>query len=139
MFTTRIRPKMSVKPLATTKYSAAAVRPLSRVVRKSFGSLTAGPKVVPDAMKSTHTIGQRDEQHQEGATDEPDGTGECESVHGRRTYPNLERCCKCDYRESMIARSTTAATLRSNVAERAARCTSPIAIAGQPRWLIARV
>ena len=53
MFTTRMSPKISVKPLATTKYSAAAVRPLSSVMRKSFGSLTAGPKLVPDG----------DEQH----------------------------------------------------------------------------
>src|SRR3954454_19292042 len=57
MFTTRIRPKISVNPLATTKYSAAAVIPLSSVIRKSFGSLTAGPKLVPEAMNSTQMTG----------------------------------------------------------------------------------
>ena len=57
MFTTRMSPKMSVNPLATTKYSAAAVIPLSNVMKKSFGSLTAGPNVVPDAMNSTQITG----------------------------------------------------------------------------------
>ena len=57
MLTTRMRPKISVKPLATTKYSAAAVTPLISVIRKFLGSSMAGPKVVPDAMNSTHTIG----------------------------------------------------------------------------------
>ena len=38
MFTTRMRPKMRVrKPLATMKYNAAAVTPLSSVMRKSLG------------------------------------------------------------------------------------------------------
>src|SRR3954447_7990944 len=58
MLTTRMRPKISVKPLATTKYSAAAVRPLSSVIRKFFGSLTAEPKVAPLAMKSTQMTGR---------------------------------------------------------------------------------
>ena len=57
MLTTRMSPKISVKPLATTKYSAAAVSPLSSVMKKSFGSSTAGPKLVPDAMNRTQTIG----------------------------------------------------------------------------------
>ena len=58
MLTTRISPKMSVKPLATTKYSAAAVRPLSSVMRKSLGSSIAGPKLVPEAMNSTQMSGK---------------------------------------------------------------------------------
>ena len=58
MFTTRMSPNTSVKPLATTKYSAAAVRPFSSVMKKSFGSETAEPKLVPDAMNSTQTIGK---------------------------------------------------------------------------------
>src|SRR4051812_12901884 len=56
MLTTRMRPKISVNPLATTKYSAAAVSPLSSVIRKSLGSLTAEPKLVPDAMNRTQTM-----------------------------------------------------------------------------------
>ena len=48
---------MSVKPLATTKYSAAAVRPLSSVIRKSLGSLTAEPNVDPLAMNRTQMTG----------------------------------------------------------------------------------
>src|SRR3954469_11401651 len=56
MLTTRITPKISVNPLATTKYSAAAVSPLSSVIRKSLGSLTAEPKLVPEAMNSTQTM-----------------------------------------------------------------------------------
>ena len=62
MFTTRIRPKISVKPLATTKYRAAAVRPLSSVIRKSFGSETAGPKLVPDAMNRTQIDREDDDR-----------------------------------------------------------------------------
>ena len=38
MLTTRIRPKISVKPLATTKKSAASVTPLSVTTRNCFGS-----------------------------------------------------------------------------------------------------
>ena len=57
MLTTRIRPKISVNPLATMKYSAAAVSPLSSVIRKSFGSSTAEPKLVPDAMNRTQIAG----------------------------------------------------------------------------------
>jgi hypothetical protein len=52
-----MRPKIRVKPLATMKYSAAAVTPFSSVMRKSLGSETADPKVVPDAMNSTQTTG----------------------------------------------------------------------------------
>jgi hypothetical protein len=48
-----MRPKIRVKPLATMKYSAAAVTPFSSVMRKSLGSETADPKVVPDAMNRT--------------------------------------------------------------------------------------
>ena len=62
MLTTRISPKISVKPLATMKYSAAAVSPLSSVIRKSLGSLTAGPNVVPEAMNTTQMTGA-DDQH----------------------------------------------------------------------------
>ena len=35
MFVVRISPKIRVKPLATTKYSAASVTPLRTTVRKS--------------------------------------------------------------------------------------------------------
>src|SRR4051812_30761284 len=58
MFTTRISPKMSVKPLATTKYSAAAVSPFSSVMKKSLGSSIADPKLVPDAMNRTQMTGK---------------------------------------------------------------------------------
>ena len=58
MLTTRISPKISVKPLATTKYSAAAVSPLSSVMKKSLGSSIAGPKLVPEAMNSTQIAGK---------------------------------------------------------------------------------
>jgi len=57
MLTTRISPKIRVKPLATMKYRAAAVSPLSSVIRKSLGSLVAGPKLVPLAMNSTQIAG----------------------------------------------------------------------------------
>ena len=57
MLTTRISPKISVKPLATTKYSAAAVSPLSSVIRKSFGSLVAGPNDEPEAMNTIQMTG----------------------------------------------------------------------------------
>ena len=65
MLTTRMSPKISVNPLATTKYSAAAVSPLSSVIRKSFGSSTAGPKLVPDAMNSTQMTGSDEEREQD--------------------------------------------------------------------------
>src|SRR5262245_12013040 len=55
MLTTRIRPKMSEKPLATTNKSAASVRVLRTVTRKSLGLLMAGPKFVCGAQKRTHT------------------------------------------------------------------------------------
>ena len=58
MLTTRMSPKISVNPLATTKYSAAAVSPLSSVMRKSLGSETAEPKLVPEAMKRTQIAGK---------------------------------------------------------------------------------
>ena len=58
MLTTRMSPKISVKPLATTKYSAAAVSPLSSVMKKSLGSSIAGPKLVPEAMNSTQMTGK---------------------------------------------------------------------------------
>ena len=41
MLTTRIRPKIRVKPLATTKYSAASVVPLSVTTAKRRGSSIA--------------------------------------------------------------------------------------------------
>ena len=41
MLTTRIRPKISVKPLATTKNSAASVTPLSVTTANRRGSSTA--------------------------------------------------------------------------------------------------
>ena len=69
MLTTRMSPKISVKPLATTKYSAAAVSPLSSVMRKSLGSSTAGPKLVPEAMNSTQMSGKHHEGEQHPATD----------------------------------------------------------------------
>ncbi len=43
MFTTRIRPKISVKPLATTNSSPAKVIESRKVLKKSVGSLTAEP------------------------------------------------------------------------------------------------
>ena len=46
MFTTRISPKMSVNPLATTKYTPAAVNPLSSVMTKSWRLSTAEPNAV---------------------------------------------------------------------------------------------
>ena len=63
MLTTRMSPKISVKPLATTKYSAAAVSPLSSVMRKSLGSLDRGAEARP----------RGDEQHPDGREDD-----ECE-------------------------------------------------------------
>ena len=71
MLTTRISPKISVKPLATTKYSAAGVRPLSSVMKKSFGSETAEPKLVPDAMNRTQMTGRDDQRQQRPATSAP--------------------------------------------------------------------
>ena len=69
MLTTRMSPKISVKPLATTKYSAAAVSPLSSVMKKSFGSSIAGPKLVPDAMNRTQMTGSTTSASSTPATD----------------------------------------------------------------------
>ena len=47
MLTTRIRPKISVKPLATTKYRAASVTPLSVTtanLREILGGLDEQPR-----------------------------------------------------------------------------------------------
>ena len=46
MFTTRIRPKMSEKPLATMKSRPANVTASSRIRRNEPGSSTAEPNVV---------------------------------------------------------------------------------------------
>ena len=46
MFTTRMSPKMSEKPLATMKSSPANVRPSSTVVRNVLGSSSAEPVFV---------------------------------------------------------------------------------------------
>ena len=69
MLTTRMSPKISVKPLATTKYSAAAVRPLSSVMRKSLGSSTAGPEARPRGDEQHPDDREDDEREQYGATD----------------------------------------------------------------------
>ena len=53
MFTTRIRPKISVKPLATTKNSAASVIPLSVTTanwRESSLALTSSHTITAAAM-----------------------------------------------------------------------------------------
>ncbi len=55
MFTTRISPKMSEKPLATMNMRAASVRPFSNVMRKLLGLWIAGPKFVLGAQNSTQT------------------------------------------------------------------------------------
>ena len=46
MFTTRISPKMSAKPLATMKSAAAKLIESSTIFRKLDGSCTAEPKFV---------------------------------------------------------------------------------------------
>ncbi len=55
MFTTRIRPKISVKPLATTNRSPAKVSESRKVLKKSVGSLTAEPYVVFGAQNRIQT------------------------------------------------------------------------------------
>ncbi len=46
MFTVRIRPKISAKPLATMNSAAAKVSESSTIFRNDEGSWTAEPKVV---------------------------------------------------------------------------------------------
>ena len=62
MLTVRIKPKISVKPEATTNISPANVTPSSSVITKSPGSATADPDDVPVAKNSTqlttNTIGR---------------------------------------------------------------------------------
>src|SRR5436190_22920242 len=55
MFTTRQRPKISEKPLATMNRSAASVNELSSVVTNWFGLWTAEPKLVLGAQNRIHT------------------------------------------------------------------------------------
>ena len=69
MLTTRISPKMSVNPLATTKYSAAAVSPLSSVMRKSLGSSIAGPEARPRGDEQHPDDREDHEGEQHGTTD----------------------------------------------------------------------
>ena len=52
MFTTRIRPKISVKPLAITKYRPASVNPES-VTRIQSGTPPFSPKPEPNALYPT--------------------------------------------------------------------------------------
>ena len=53
MLTVRIKPKISVKPDATTNIRPAKVTPSSSVITKSPGSDTAEPEDVPVAKNST--------------------------------------------------------------------------------------
>ena len=69
MLTTRISPKISVKPLATTKYSAAAVSPLSSVMRKSFGIVDRGAEARPRGDEQHPDDREDDEREQHRATD----------------------------------------------------------------------
>ena len=69
MLTTRIRPKISVNPLATTKYRPAAVMPFSITMMKSLGSSTAVPNPMFRPMKPIQRM------HEEAGGDtEPEPT-----------------------------------------------------------------
>src|SRR3954452_23856153 len=91
MFTTRMRPKMSVKPEATTKYSAAAVTPFSSVMKKSFGSSMAGPKLVLVAMKTTHTIGSTMARTRTARAVRRNARCDASTLIPRRRYPRPRR------------------------------------------------
>src|SRR4051812_12737771 len=91
MLTTRMSPKMSVKPEATTKYSAAAVTPFSSVMRKSFGSSTAGPKLVLVAMNTTHTIGSTMARTKTARSVRRNARCDASTLIPRRRYPRPRR------------------------------------------------
>jgi hypothetical protein len=81
MFTVRIRPKMSVKPEATTNSRPANVMPSSSVTANLPGSLTAGSAGVPSARTSTQSNASRSNPYTTSAgsrrtrSRETDGTG----------------------------------------------------------------
>src|SRR3954470_578742 len=91
MLTTRMSPKMSVKPEATTKYSAAAVTPFSSVMKKSFGSSMAGPKLVLVAMKTTHTIGSTMARTRTARAVMRNARCDASTLIPRRRYPRPRR------------------------------------------------
>ena len=87
MLTTRMSPKISVNPLATTKYSAAAVSPLSSVIRKSFGSLDRGPEARPRRDEEHPDDREDDECEQNCATNVAQRPVCSEPGHAGRPYP----------------------------------------------------